>query len=171
METLAFPPFRLDPADQRLWRGSEPLELRPKTFAVLVYLAERPGKLVRNEELLDAVWEGAAVTPGTLNTSIRELRKVLGDDARQPRFIETVHRRGFRFVAAMKGGHESATDPAGLTMAVGRCFDRLPEEQQQALTLRYRSGLSPAVAGRGSGAALVFEALGRLGRELSEPSG
>jgi DNA-binding response OmpR family regulator len=48
---LSFPPYRLDPAEHRLWRGSTPVELRPKTFAALTYLAERPGKLVQNDEL------------------------------------------------------------------------------------------------------------------------
>ena len=113
MPTLSFHSFRLDPADHRLWSGSTPVGLRPKTFAVLRYLVERPGKLVRNDELLDAVWEGSAVTPGTLNTSIRELRKALGDDARQPRYIETVHRRGFRFVAPVRSDAESPTVEEG----------------------------------------------------------
>ena len=106
---LEFRDFRLDVAEERLWRDERPVELRPKTFAVLKYLAERPGKLVKNDELLDVVWEGAAVTAGTLNTSIRELRKALGDDAREPSYIETVHRRGFRFVAPVRTGVGSAT--------------------------------------------------------------
>jgi len=99
VDTISFHDFRLEPDEQRLWSGSAVVELRPRTFAVLVNLVERAGKLVRNDELLDAVWGDAAVTPGTLNTSIRELRKALQDDARRPRFIETVHRRGFRFIA------------------------------------------------------------------------
>jgi AAA ATPase-like protein len=64
-----------------------------------LYLADRPGVLVTSEELLDAVWPNVAVTPNTLTKSIVELRVALGDDARTPRCIETVPRRGFRFVA------------------------------------------------------------------------
>ena len=112
MRSLSFHSFRLESDDQRLWHGSTPVGLRPKTFAVLKYLVERPGKLVKNDELLDAVWEDAAVTPGTLNTSIRELRKALGDDARQPIYIETVHRRGFRFVAPVRSAEAEDEDDA-----------------------------------------------------------
>lgn len=95
-----FGPFTLDRSAARLWRGREAIALRPKTWAVLVHLVERPGVLVSGDELLDAIWTDVAVTPGTLTKSIGELRRVFGDDARQPRFIETVSRRGFRFVAA-----------------------------------------------------------------------
>jgi DNA-binding winged helix-turn-helix (wHTH) protein/tetratricopeptide (TPR) repeat protein len=101
---IGFPPFRLDLRDQRLWRGKQQIEVRPKTYAVLRYLAERPGVLVKTDELLDAVWGEVAVAPVTLSQSIRELRRVLGDDARAPRFIQTVHRRGFRFVARTDDG-------------------------------------------------------------------
>jgi tetratricopeptide (TPR) repeat protein len=62
-------------------------------------LIEHPGQLVRHDELLEAVWKSTHITVGTLHSSIQELRKALGDDARQPCYIETVHRRGFRFIA------------------------------------------------------------------------
>ena len=101
---LEFPPFRLDLGDQRLWRADRPIELRPKTYAVLAHLVARAPSLVEHEELLSAVWEGVEVSPHTLNQSILELRRALGDDARNPRFIETVHRRGFRFVAPVHRG-------------------------------------------------------------------
>jgi len=109
-KTLEIPPFRLDLAEERLWRGSELVSLRPRNWSVLRYLVERPGRLVRHEEILDAVWADAAVTPNTLNTSIRELRKALGDDARAPRYIETVHRRGFRFVGEFGHANETASE-------------------------------------------------------------
>jgi DNA-binding winged helix-turn-helix (wHTH) protein len=96
---IRFPPFVLDPAAGTLLRDAEVVHLRPRTWDVLCHLAERPGLLVTKDELLDAVWSDAVVTEGTLTNSIRELRAALGDDARSPRLIETVHRRGFRFVA------------------------------------------------------------------------
>jgi len=105
---IEFPPFRLDTVEQRLWRGATPLDLRPRTYAVLLQLVQRPERLLRHDELLEAVWGDSAVTPGTLNTSIRELRRTLGDDARKPRYIETVHRRGFRFVAQVRSSDEPA---------------------------------------------------------------
>lgn len=88
----------VDPDAQLLWRGGIEIPLRPRTWAVLRHLMERPGILVTKEELLDAVWSGVTVTEATLSQSISELREALGDDARQPRFIATVYRRGFRFV-------------------------------------------------------------------------
>ena len=98
-QVIAFGPYRFDRASGRLFRGGASVPLRPKTFAVLEYLALRPGRLVTKNELLDAVWPGTHVTPSVLTGCIRELRKALGDDARTARFVETAHRRGYRFVA------------------------------------------------------------------------
>ena len=105
---IEFPPFRLEIDEERLLRGSADVGLRPRTLAVLRCLAERAGKLVRHDELLEGVWGDVAIAPGTLNTSIRELRKALGDDARQPRYIETVYRKGFRFVADVQSAGQAA---------------------------------------------------------------
>jgi len=98
VESIVFCGFRLDLRGGQLLRSGTPIPLRPKTWSVLVHLAERPGVLVSREQLLDAVWPDVAVTPDTLTKSIGELRVALGEDARTPRFIETVHRRGFRFI-------------------------------------------------------------------------
>jgi hypothetical protein len=67
--------------------------------------------LVTRDELLDAIWPDVAVTPDTLNKSIGELRLALGDDSRTPRFLETVHRRGFRFIASRAAADEPAPTP------------------------------------------------------------
>src|SRR5262245_58981478 len=101
---IVFSSFRLDRRSGRLTRGGVPVPLRAKTWAVLLYLAERPGVLVTREELLDAVWPGVAITPNTLLQSIGELRRVLGGQSTVPRFIETVHRRGIRFIADASDG-------------------------------------------------------------------
>jgi DNA-binding winged helix-turn-helix (wHTH) protein len=95
---IAFGAFRLDRESGRLLRGDENVPLRHKTFAVLEYLALRPGRLVTRDELLDAVWPGTHVTPSVLAGCIVELRRALDDDAKAARFIETAHRRGYRFV-------------------------------------------------------------------------
>ena len=99
-----FTPFRLDPADQCLWRSKdfgrdERVVLSPKAFAILQYLAEHAGRLVTLDEFLETVWPGSYVQPQVLKSQILEIRKALGDDAKQPRYIETVHRRGYRFIA------------------------------------------------------------------------
>src|SRR5438093_4591754 len=100
---ICFPPYRLDLNAGYLRSGQQAISLRPKTWAVLCYLAERPGVLVTKEEILDAVWGGIAVTEATLTKSIGEIRDALHDEVRHPRFVETVHRRGFRFVSASEG--------------------------------------------------------------------
>jgi DNA-binding winged helix-turn-helix (wHTH) protein len=107
---LHFPPFRLDLAGGQLWRGVEPIPLRPKTLAVLQHLVERPAQLVAREELVTAVWDAAAGSEQLPKGCVRELRAALGDDAATPRFIETVGRRGYRFVAPVTLG--AVRDPA-----------------------------------------------------------
>jgi DNA-binding winged helix-turn-helix (wHTH) protein len=98
--TITFGPYCLDLASGRLLRDGASVPLRLKAFAVLEYLVTHPGRLVGKAELLDAVWSATHVTPSVLTGCIRELRRALDDDARAARFIETVHRRGYRFVAA-----------------------------------------------------------------------
>jgi DNA-binding winged helix-turn-helix (wHTH) protein len=120
---MVFSSFRLDRRSGQLTRAGVPVALRPKTWAVLVHLAERPGVLVSTDELLDAVWQNVAVTPGTLTKSIGELRQAFGDDAASPHFIETVHRRGFRFIA--KASDAAAVDP-GAAPRSDAAADRRP---------------------------------------------
>jgi DNA-binding winged helix-turn-helix (wHTH) protein/predicted ATPase len=94
-----FGPFRLDLANATLWCAEQPVTLRPKTFDVLVHLVTHAGQLVTKEALLDAIWPETAVGEGVLKTSMNELRKTLGETAKAPQWIATVHRRGYRFVA------------------------------------------------------------------------
>jgi len=101
---VIFAPFWLDLANECLWRGSQAIKLRPKAFAVLHYLLERSGQLVTKEQLLNAVWPETFVTDAVLKVTIRQLRNVLGDDPNAPQFIETAHRRGYRFIAKIGRG-------------------------------------------------------------------
>jgi predicted ATPase/DNA-binding winged helix-turn-helix (wHTH) protein len=116
---LLFTPFRLDPANQRLCSGEQAIPLRPKSFAVLQYLVAHAGALVTKDELLDAVWPATAVSDTVLKTSIREIREALGDVAKTPRFVETAHRCGYRFIA------DVTTDnlPIELTALIGRAHE------------------------------------------------
>ncbi|NOT53365.1 MAG: AAA family ATPase, partial [Deltaproteobacteria bacterium] len=100
-QQVRFAHFRLDLANEQLWRGDKPVSLRRQTFAVLCYLVERAGQVVSKAVLLEALWPGVYVTDMAPMICIRELRKALGDDARVPQFIETVHRRGYRFIAPL----------------------------------------------------------------------
>ena len=99
----AFPPFRLDTVNQCLWRGEgvaeERILLAPKAFAVLRYLVEHHGRLVAHTELLEALWPKTYVQPEVLKSHIAAIRAVLGDDAKKALFIETLSRRGYRFIA------------------------------------------------------------------------
>ena len=96
---LAFAEFRLDPVAGHLYRRNERVPLAPKAFALLQFLAGQTGRLVSKDELLAAVWRDVFVGDAVLKSTIRELRKALGDDSHEPRFIETAHRRGYRFIA------------------------------------------------------------------------
>jgi predicted ATPase len=94
-----FQSFALDTSNECLLHNGEQIDLTPKLFAVLRYLVENPGRLVTHDELLEALWPETYVQPQVLRTYVLELRKVLGDDATQPSFIQTLPKRGYRFVA------------------------------------------------------------------------
>jgi DNA-binding winged helix-turn-helix (wHTH) protein/predicted ATPase len=100
---IAFGPFRLDTTHACLWREEQVLTLRPRVFAVLRYLAERPGRLVTKAELRQHVWAGTSVTDTVLRVCIREIRAVLGDSAEAPQYLQTVGGRGYRFLVPRDG--------------------------------------------------------------------
>src|SRR5258708_2811513 len=97
-----FTPFRLDPVNQCLWRRDARIPLAPKVFAVLTYLVEHPGRLVTQDELLEAIWPETYVQPEVLRTYILELRKILGDRPKESLFIATFPKRGYQFVAPVR---------------------------------------------------------------------
>ncbi len=105
--TLYFGPFRLDRQRQLLWSGATQVDLRPKTWELLLHLLGRPGQLVSVNELLDALWPAQDVTPKALTNRIVELRRALGDDVAQPQVLQTLHRRGYRMICPV-----SSTPPA-----------------------------------------------------------
>src|SRR5882672_10559121 len=113
---ITFGPFVVDLQGERLLRDGHPVALRPKTWAVLRWLVERPGRLVTKDELLDGVWPDVTVGDELPGVSVSELRAALDDDPRAPRFIATVHRRGFRFV----GTPTPMAAPSAPPLVVGR---------------------------------------------------
>jgi predicted ATPase/DNA-binding winged helix-turn-helix (wHTH) protein len=121
----SFSPFHLDAKNEQLWRDNGEVRLRRKTFAVLRYLVEHPGELVTKAALLDAVWPDVSVSDSMPAISVRELRKALGDDAENPRFIETVQGRGYRFIAPVtlesaKARAPSTPSPRSLPLHAAR---------------------------------------------------
>src|SRR5262249_43146329 len=118
-----FPPFRLDPMNAQLWHGNREIKLRRKTFDVLLYLLDHPAQLVTKDALLDAVWAGVSVSDSMPATCVAELRRALGDEARVPKFIETVHGRGYRFIAKLSSAAAIAPSSASKSrraVVVGR---------------------------------------------------
>ena len=106
MQVKEFPPFRFDTTNQCLWRSHDTGEyqrvlLAPKAFGVLRYLVEHSNPLVTHNELIEALWPDTFVQPAVLSSHIRDLRRALGDNPKNPRFIETLARRGYRFIAAV----------------------------------------------------------------------
>ncbi|MDH3599165.1 MAG: winged helix-turn-helix domain-containing protein, partial [Candidatus Tectomicrobia bacterium] len=120
---LVFGLFRLDLADEGLWRGEEVLRLTNKAFAVLSYLVEHAGQLVTKEALLDAVWPDTFVSDAALTVCIRELRQALADRAQTPHFIETVRGRGYRFIAAVE---EALMVPEPTATSLGNALQPCP---------------------------------------------
>src|SRR5262245_29442279 len=108
-QELRFGPYRLDGQREQLWRGTQAVKLTQKALAVLCYLIDRAGQVVSKEDLFQAVWADTVVSDAALTVCVQELRRVLRDDAHKPHYIETVHRRGFRFIGkVVSSQHEEA---------------------------------------------------------------
>ena len=119
MASLRFDRFELDQADARLTCDGRPIALAPKPFDVLCVLARAPRMLVTKNALLDAVWGHRFVTESVLKSAISEVRAALGDDPKQPRYIETVSRRGYRFIAAAVGAPSQSAPVVERNAAAG----------------------------------------------------
>jgi predicted ATPase/DNA-binding winged helix-turn-helix (wHTH) protein len=113
---LRFGCFQLDPI-QGLRRGNEEVRVTPKSLSVLLLLVERAGEIVTKDEIFRAVWRDTAVSDSALTSCIQELRHVLRDDARLPRFVETLHRRGYRFVARVSLEEKNSPSVVSLPQA------------------------------------------------------
>jgi DNA-binding winged helix-turn-helix (wHTH) protein len=98
---IEFGQFRLDLTNECLWNGARAISLRPKAFAVLKLLIDNPGQLLTKQQVLDTVWPGTFVGDAVLKDNIRQLREALDDDAGSPAYIETAHRRGYRFIGKL----------------------------------------------------------------------
>ena len=107
-EVRSFGSFRLDPANHCLWRDGERVSITPKAYDVLCHLVENSGRLVTPDEMLEAIWADTYVNPEVLRKYILEIRKALGDKTDAPQFVETIPKRGYRFIAAVCDGGEAA---------------------------------------------------------------
>lgn len=128
---MRFGPFRLDPVSGHLYKDGTPLPLAPKAFAVLQCLIDNAGRLVSKKELFDHVWPGVFVGDAVLKVTIREIRKTLGDNPRSPTFIETAHRRGYRFIHPVdrdRDGNSGFVTASGATDGVSSRRDAVEAE-------------------------------------------
>ena len=133
-----FQPFRLDTVNQCLWRGDERVALTPKAFDVLRYLVEHSDRLVTQNEILDALWPETYVNAEVVKKYVLEIRKVLGDHPKRPKFVATFPKRGYQFIAAIQDESKasavevSANRPKGI---VGRAdaLAQLDESLDKAL--------------------------------------
>ena len=144
---FSFNSFQLDPVNASLRRGKQAVVLTPKAFNVLRYLLEHVGQLVSKDDLWRAVWPGTSVTDAALTNCVSELRKALGDDPKAPRYVETMHRLGYRFIAPV------STQP----VQISESERRRPES---GLILTRRSP-APHCVGREAESAQLQESLGR----------
>jgi predicted ATPase len=144
-----FESFRLDTSNECLWRGGAQIALPPKPFAILRYLVENPGRLITHDELLDELWPETYVQPQVLRTYVLELRKVLGDVADAPRFIQTIPKRGYCFVAPVIEGAETKN---GLMYSAQFTFPPQPPDSRfidrQDEMQRLRTALQSAAGGQ-----------------------
>jgi DNA-binding winged helix-turn-helix (wHTH) protein len=139
-----FGPFRLDAAEHLLLRNGEAIPLQPKAFTLLLALVERHGHLVEKDELMKKVWPDTFVEEANLSTNISLIRKALGDCENGQRYIETVPKRGYRFVAGVR---EMGAEQAEINEAEARHTEG--ETLRESLTskvYRHRKGALLALA-------------------------
>ena len=104
--TYRFDDVEIDAEGFRVTKAGAPVRLEPKALELLLFLAARPHRLVTKADIQDALWKGTFVTENALTRLVAQIRKALGDDAREPRYIETVPTRGYRFVAPLEPGED-----------------------------------------------------------------
>lgn len=160
-----FPPFRLDKVNQTVWRqtpdaAEQPVFLNPKAFALLQYLVENNGRLVSHEELLDVLWPNVHVQPEVIKSHILAIRTALGDSPRESRFIETVRKRGYRFVASLSDsrvGTDAPAEPGGGGSYVGRAKSLRQLQDSLELALRGTAQLVFVVGESGIGKSALLD--------------
>jgi TolB-like protein len=132
-ERIGFGGYQFGVKTWRLWSAAREVRLTPKASAVLAMLVAHAGALVTKDELFTAVWSDAAVSDDALTSCIQELRRALEDDARRPRFIETRHRRGFRFIADVTAASVDDAEDSGDGCAIAVLpFDDMSPRRDQA---------------------------------------
>ena len=154
MQQYRFHEFTVDVAQRRLiGADGTPVELTPRLFDALLFLVEHPGELLTKDALLAALWPGLVVEENSLSQAISALRRALGDDAQNSRFIQTVQRRGFRFVAPVEVFDAAADAPMeAITPLETRETPAAPADRRRLLVGATAGTLLVAAAGAGAAA-------------------
>lgn len=139
--SVRFGDFTFDPGERLLTRGAERLDIGNRYLDALALLLRERGRLVTKDSFMEEVWRGAPVTDEALTQCIRALRRQLGDDAARPRFIETVPKHGYRFIAKTEATSAREAAPAAVA----------PFDWREALRTSGFAGLGGAAAGVGGG--------------------
>src|SRR6266542_109494 len=143
-ERYEFGPFRLDPAEHTLLRGDQVVALTPKAFETLALLVRSSGHLVRKDELIESVWHDTVVEESNLNVIIHTLRKALGDDPRESKYIETVAKCGFRFVAEVRKAEEHEQTASAPTNGSGSVKVATQSSFAEQINAVHSATLSPS---------------------------
>lgn len=156
--------WTVEPMANRLRRGDEVRRVEPKVMEVLVCMARRPGETITRDEFMSEVWAGTIVTDDVLARCISELRKALGDSARNPDYVETIRKRGYRLIAEVDAGSGAAA-PAASGAMIARPSPVPSREERRAELQRRRQrrrfftlvGSLLALVGVGIGATIAFQ--------------
>ena len=146
MASYRFENFHLDPRDRQLRQDDAPLELNARYLDALTLLVREQGRLVSKDRFLEEVWRGVPVTDEALTQCIKTLRRQLGDDATRPRFIETVPKHGYRFIAPVEAV-DAAAESAPPAKPVPATAAASPRRGPQLLLLGAAATLGGGVAG------------------------
>ena len=167
---ITFAHYRLDVQEGCLWKGTKRIPLSTTDSAILAYLVSRAGRVVTRDELLAALWPDVAVTPGVVKVRVRRLRRALGDRVNRPRFIETAHGRGYRFIASVSaapGELEAGTGQAEMVRHLCRAARNAVRRRapHEAITVARKAlPLVSSLTGAGERAAVEQELRVTIGR-------
>ena len=162
-----FGEFRLDAAGRQLWNGHEPVELNGRYFDALLLLVREQGQLVPKDRFFEEVWAGVVVSDSALTQGIKEIRKQLGDDAANPRFVQTVPRYGYRFVApvVLEEANQETTPTGPVAFAEPKAQRSTPVDRaiRDAIAGTFGGGVAGLLGGLLYGVLLARASAGGLG--------
>src|SRR5690606_9184968 len=121
-----FDDFLLDVSNRQLWRGGTPIDLNARYFDALVLLVREHGQLVEKDRFFAEVWDDVVVSDGALTQCIKDVRRQLGDDAANPRYVQTVPRHGYRFIGPVEAVRPEARAPDGAVVTAPPPGEEVP---------------------------------------------